>query len=146
MPWPRHLLAILFVTFYGLMSTFGMGLVKCVEGDGSRNIEALGAACCSLGVAGVAGAEDAASQVGASDSGDGCRDCQAHLPAIDATAIAQSSKAPRPTVEPASASALPVVPAGLVAGWIDLRSAELRAPPPRPSATVVCLRTVVLRC
>ena len=42
----RQLLAALLVVVYLTVSTFGMAFVICFEGDGSQNLETVGADCC----------------------------------------------------------------------------------------------------
>jgi len=141
----RHLLAVLLVVVYGVVSAFGMSFVICVEGDGSQNVEALGAACCAR--------EDGSPPAASGDVGsvapaqlprEDCDDCQAHLPAfaIATTRLEESRPdAPTPVLLPATAWAT-------ASPFVATRGSVLPRPlvPPRPPPTLACLRSVVILC
>ena len=143
----RHLLATLLVVLYTALSTFGMGFVICVEGDGRRNVEALGAPCCGKG--GPLPGDDIGALPTADAAGgdDDCDDCRAHLPACELASRAREACPSRPAT-----AVLPVPPAlPPTVAWLPLTglpagACEPHPPPPRPSPTVALLRTVVLRC
>jgi len=146
----RQLLALLLVVAYTAVSTLGMAFVVCVEIDGRQNVEALGAACCEAAnsvPADGSGDDQLGVRVGASivtPIGENCGGCDDHLALVSSDATrtdeAQSELSSAPVSPPApSVAAWPVV-------GPDRAVLKARAPPPRPSATIVCLRSVILRC
>ena len=146
----RQLLALLLVVAYTAVSTLGMAFVVCVESDGRQNVEALGAACCE--------ADDRVPADGSGDDrlgvraggsivtpiGENCGGCDDHLALVSSDARradeAQSESPSAPVSPPArSVAAWPVV-------GLERAVLQARAPPLRPSATIACLRSVILRC
>ncbi len=143
----QHLLAVLLVALYGIMSTFGMALVMCVESDGSRNLEPLGATCCASIASGLGGLDVAGAPSVSDAAGDDCGDCVSHLPASGV--VSQRGEASRPRPRLLGALTPPALPPAIVqlpGLGFHAPAARLRAPPPRPPAAIAALRTVILRC
>ncbi len=142
----RHLFALLLVVVYTAMSTLGLGFVVCEEADGSRNVEALGAACCSDGLPSQTDPFSSPPSIGSPSGDDGCGPCQSHTPAIEIVSpTVKNLKAENAAADPILGPALPATIASPTAALLS-RAGPVRAPPPRPSPTVACLRSVVLRC
>lgn len=124
-----------------------MAFVICVEGDGRQHVDLLAAACCasvSPAPASPSSGSDAISSP-ASGSGD-CGDCQSHAPAIDIdspTIERVQAENADPVLLPAPA--LPVTITSPIEP-LTCQTRTIRGPPPRPSYTLTCLRSVVLRC
>ena len=143
----RQLLAVLLVAAYAVASTFGMAFVICVEGDGGQHVDVLGAACCASVSPVPAGPSGGADSISSSASGsDDCGDCQSHAPAFDIASPTiervQSDKAAPVLLPP---PALPVTIASPIEP-LTCQTRTIRGPPPWPSPTLACLRSVVLRC
>ena len=153
----RRLIALLLMVAYATASTLGMAFVVCVETNGTQTVEAVGAACCERTEArdGSRSRDDDArsERTGVAELTsprgvvlNDCGGCEDYLVTVDADATRSSDR----NFDPAAATAVPPpAPPSLTAWPIHdggAAFARICAAGPPPSATIACLRTVILRC